>query len=124
MPIDVVLPPVGEGVDSGEVVSLYVKEGDTVETKNGTMKVVLEKKLEMRTRVVTVPRTVTKTIETEDGPRTVVETVNTQVTQTYTVEVPVKKLLLGGDPARVVNRDSMANPAAFEAFVAYANERS
>lgn len=31
MPIDVVLPPVGEGVDSGEVVSLYVKEGDTVE---------------------------------------------------------------------------------------------
>ena len=36
------------------------------------------------------------------------------------LEVPVKKLLLGGDPAKVVNRDSMANPACFETFVAYA----
>ncbi len=79
--------------EESEVDLSKYKEGDTVKTKNGTMKVVLEKKLEMRTRVVTVPRTVTKTIETEDGPRTVVETVNTQVTQTYTVEVPVKKLM-------------------------------
>lgn len=36
------------------------------------------------------------------------------------LEVPVKKLLLGGDPARVVNRDSMANPASFDFFVTYA----
>ena len=36
------------------------------------------------------------------------------------LEVPVKKLLLGGDPARVVNRDSMANPESFEFFVDYA----
>ena len=36
------------------------------------------------------------------------------------LEVPVKKLLLGGDPAKVVNRDSMANPGAFDAFIAYA----
>ena len=40
------------------------------------------------------------------------------------LEVPVKKLLLGGDPARVVNRDSMANPASFDFFVAYAAERA
>ncbi|MCX7567451.1 acetoacetate--CoA ligase [Sulfitobacter sp. F26169L] len=40
------------------------------------------------------------------------------------LEVPVKKLLLGGDPERVVNRDSMANPASFDFFIAYANARA
>jgi len=40
------------------------------------------------------------------------------------LEVPVKKLLLGGDPARVVNRDSMANPDCFDFFIAYANARA
>lgn len=39
------------------------------------------------------------------------------------LEVPVKKLLLGGDPATVVNRDSMANPDSFDAYVAYAEAR-
>ena len=40
------------------------------------------------------------------------------------LEVPVKKLLLGGDPARVVNRDSMANPVSFDFFIAYADARA
>ncbi|MEH6646980.1 acetoacetate--CoA ligase [Sulfitobacter sp.] len=40
------------------------------------------------------------------------------------LEVPVKKLLLGGDPASVVNRDSMANPASFDFFIAYAKARA
>ncbi|MCE8517232.1 acetoacetate--CoA ligase [Ruegeria pomeroyi] len=39
------------------------------------------------------------------------------------LEVPVKKLLLGGDPAQVVNRDSMANPESFDFFVTYAAGR-
>jgi acetoacetyl-CoA synthetase len=39
------------------------------------------------------------------------------------LEIPVKKLLLGGDPAKVVNRDSMANPESFDTFIAYAAER-
>ncbi|MCA0873371.1 acetoacetate--CoA ligase [Seohaeicola saemankumensis] len=39
------------------------------------------------------------------------------------LEVPVKKLLLGGDPETVVNRDSMANPDSFDAFIAYAETR-
>ena len=39
------------------------------------------------------------------------------------LEVPVKKLLLGGDPAKVVNRDSMANPDSFDLFIAYAKTR-
>ena len=30
---------------------------------------------------------------------------------------------LGGDPGTVVNRDSMANPASFDVFVAYAKAR-
>lgn len=40
------------------------------------------------------------------------------------LEVPVKKLLLGGDAARVVNRDSMANPDSFDFFIAYAEARA
>ncbi|MDQ2094490.1 acetoacetate--CoA ligase [Rhodalgimonas zhirmunskyi] len=39
------------------------------------------------------------------------------------LEVPVKKLLLGGDPAKVVNRDSMANPDSFDVFVDYAKTK-
>ena len=40
------------------------------------------------------------------------------------LEVPVKKLLLGGDPGKVVNRESMANPESFEFFIAYADARA
>jgi acetoacetyl-CoA synthetase len=40
------------------------------------------------------------------------------------LEVPVKKLLLGGDAEKVVNRDSMANPDSFDFFIAYAAARA
>lgn len=40
------------------------------------------------------------------------------------LEVPVKKLLLGGEPDKVVNRDSMANPNSFDTFIAYAQARA
>ena len=40
------------------------------------------------------------------------------------LEVPVKKLLLGGDPEKVVTRDAMANPESFDVFVDYAKARS
>jgi acetoacetyl-CoA synthetase len=40
------------------------------------------------------------------------------------LEVPVKKLLLGGDPATVVNRDSMANPGAFDWFIVWAHAQN
>jgi acetoacetyl-CoA synthetase len=40
------------------------------------------------------------------------------------LEVPVKKLLLGGDPATVVNRDSMANPDSFDWFIDWAHKRA
>jgi acetoacetyl-CoA synthetase len=40
------------------------------------------------------------------------------------LEVPVKKLLLGGDSRKIVNRDSMANPDSFDIFIAYAAQRA
>jgi acetoacetyl-CoA synthetase len=39
------------------------------------------------------------------------------------LEVPVKKVLMGGDPRTAASRDSLANPEAFDAFVAFARER-
>jgi acetoacetyl-CoA synthetase len=33
------------------------------------------------------------------------------------VEVPVKRILMGADPAEVVSRDSLANPEALDYFV-------
>ena len=36
------------------------------------------------------------------------------------LEVPVKKILMGGDPEKAASRDSLANPDAFDWFVDYA----
>ncbi len=38
------------------------------------------------------------------------------------LEVPVKRLLLGADPATVASRDTLANPAALDEFTALAKE--
>ena len=38
-------------------------------------------------------------------------------------ELPVKKLMLGGALAEVVNPDACANPGAFDTFVRYAQHR-
>jgi acetoacetyl-CoA synthetase len=38
------------------------------------------------------------------------------------LEVPVKRLLLGADPKKVASRDTLADPAALDAFVALAKE--
>ena len=40
------------------------------------------------------------------------------------MELPVKKLLLGADPAKVLNRDAMANAQCIDWFVAFARERA
>ena len=40
------------------------------------------------------------------------------------MEVPVKRILMGMDPARAASRDSMADPAALDPFVALARERA
>ena len=36
------------------------------------------------------------------------------------LEVPVKRILLGEDPARAASRESLANPAALDWFVDFA----
>ncbi len=40
------------------------------------------------------------------------------------MELPVKKLLLGADPAKVLNRDAMANAHSIDWFVDFARERA
>jgi acetoacetyl-CoA synthetase len=40
------------------------------------------------------------------------------------LEVPVKKVLMGGDPEKAAARDSLANPAAFDWFIDYARSRA
>jgi len=40
------------------------------------------------------------------------------------LEVPVKRILMGTDPARAASRESLANPGALEPFVALAAERA
>ncbi|WP_205698927.1 acetoacetate--CoA ligase [Conexibacter sp. SYSU D00693] len=40
------------------------------------------------------------------------------------LEVPVKRILMGQDPDKAASRDSLANPAALEPFVALARERA
>jgi acetoacetyl-CoA synthetase len=39
------------------------------------------------------------------------------------MELPVKKLLLGADPAKVLNRDAMANAQSVEKFISLARTR-
>jgi acetoacetyl-CoA synthetase len=36
------------------------------------------------------------------------------------LEVPIKKIMMGGDPDKAVSRDSLANPAALDWFIEYA----
>ncbi|HVW47123.1 MAG TPA: hypothetical protein VHA76_08720, partial [Solirubrobacterales bacterium] len=40
------------------------------------------------------------------------------------VEVPVKRILMGADPAEVLSRDSLANPEALDYFVELAGSGS
>ncbi len=40
------------------------------------------------------------------------------------LEIPVKKIFQGGDPARVASRESLANPDAFDWFVRFARDRA
>jgi acetoacetyl-CoA synthetase len=39
------------------------------------------------------------------------------------LEVPVKRILMGADPAKAVSRGSLANPEALDFFVALAAEQ-
>jgi acetoacetyl-CoA synthetase len=38
------------------------------------------------------------------------------------LEVPVKRVLMGGDPDRVLNRDSLADTSSIDFYISYAKE--
>ena len=40
------------------------------------------------------------------------------------LEVPVKRIMMGGDPEKVLNRDSLSDPGSVEFFAGLAKERS
>jgi acetoacetyl-CoA synthetase len=40
------------------------------------------------------------------------------------LEIPIKRLFMGADPATTLNRRSVADPVALDAFVALARERA
>ncbi|MEA2292565.1 MAG: acetoacetyl-CoA synthetase, partial [Solirubrobacteraceae bacterium] len=54
-------------------------------------------------------------IQVEEVPRTLSGKV---------LEVPVKKVLMGGDPDKAASRDSLGNPDAFDWFVTFARNRA
>jgi acetoacetyl-CoA synthetase len=67
-------------------------------------------------------KTLARSIRERCSPRHVPDTVTAiaSVPRTLSgkvVEVPVKRILMGADPARVVSRDSLANPEALDFFI-------
>jgi acetoacetyl-CoA synthetase len=70
-----------------------------------------------------------RSIRERCSPRHVPDTVTpiTAVPRTLSgkvVEVPVKRILMGADPTKVVSRDSLANPEALDFFTSLASHRS
>ena len=76
----------------------------------------LEAKIRERIRNDISPRHVPdEVIETPGIPRTL---------SGKKLEVPVKRILMGGDPSNVVNRDSLADPGVLDFYVELAKRRS
>ena len=72
--------------------------------------------LRTRIRLDCSPRHVpNEVVEVSEVPRTLSGKV---------LEVPVKKILMGGDPEKAASRDSLANPDALDWFVRFARERA
>jgi acetoacetyl-CoA synthetase len=70
-------------------------------------------------------RKIKATVKTELSPRHVPDAVVAVAAVPRTLngkklEVPVKRILLGATPEKVASRDTLANPEALDAFVAYA----
>ncbi len=83
---------------------------------DGELTDLLEENLRRRIREDCSPRHVPdEIVAVPDVPRTLSGKV---------LEVPVKRLLQGAAPDKVTSRESLANPAAFDWFVAFARERA
>lgn len=106
-----------EGVQDSLVVDLEFLGRESfmvlfVVPRQGALSDALQEQIRGAIRATVSPRFVpNEMVEIAEVPRTL---------SGKKLEVPVKKLLLGHAPDKVVNRDSMANPDSFDAFVAYA----
>ncbi len=93
-----------EKSDGGGTISLFV-----VLANGHILSEELKKKINGRLREQYTPRHVPDTIEqVSDIPYTI---------SGKKMEAPVKRILMGEDPAKCVNRDTMRNPEALEEFV-------
>jgi acetoacetyl-CoA synthetase len=82
----------------------------------GQLDAELEQTLRRRVREYCSPRHVPdRIVQVEAVPRTL---------SGKKLEVPIKKILMGTDPARAASRDSLANPEALDAFVKLAREQA
>jgi acetoacetyl-CoA synthetase len=90
-------------VDVNEWMPLYVVLRDNAELDDD-----LRAEIRRRVRESCSPRHVPdEIVQIAEVPRTL---------SGKKLEVPVKKILLGGDPERAASRDSLANPAALDVF--------
>jgi acetoacetyl-CoA synthetase len=107
--VDEVLDSLVVDVDERMMLFVVLREGATLDSA-------LVDALRRRLREHCSPRHVPDTIhEIAEVPRTL---------SNKKLEVPVKKILLGGDPERAASRDSLANPSALDWFVERAGELS
>ncbi len=94
--------PTPDGSDSA--MWLFVVPADGVELDD-----TLERELKRRLRENCSPRHVpNRIVEVSDIPRTL---------SGKKLEVPVKKIMMGADPASAASRDSLANPASLDFFI-------
>ena len=97
------------GRESWMPLFVVLREGLTLDTA-------LEQRLRSAIRTALSARHVPNTIyQVEAIPRTL---------SGKKLELPVKKLLMGADPAKVLNRDAMANAASVDWFIALARSRA
>ncbi|MBN1529789.1 MAG: acetoacetate--CoA ligase [Thermoleophilaceae bacterium] len=94
--------PTPDGSDSTMWLFTVMADGATLDED-------LEAAIRRRMREYCSPRHVPdRIVAIEEVPRTL---------SNKKLEVPVKKILMGGDPARAASRDSLANPSALDFFV-------
>ena len=94
--------PTPDGSDSAMWLFVVPAEGSELDET-------LERELRRRLRENCSPRHVpNRIVQVSDVPRTL---------SGKKLEVPVKKILMGADPASAASRDSLANPAALDFFI-------
>jgi acetoacetyl-CoA synthetase len=95
----------GEGGDGKLILFVALVEGKKLDRE-------LEAKIRAKVRSDLSPRYVPdQVVEAPSVPRTL---------NGKKLEVPIKRVLMGGDPARLVNRDSIADPASVDFYIAFA----